>query len=215
MDHPEKRRLKKAMALSGFENWRPAVDVPELNRPQVRPSELEGTGRIAAVLVLLYASSGNRDDLKLVLTKRHVKLANHGGQISFPGGRQDANETLWQTATRETFEEVGIAPGKIDQLGRLNPVYIPPSDFTVDPFVGWHHGQPDFVRSEEEVDEIIEASVQSLLNPDTLKRGDIKSASGMNINVPYYQVGAHRVWGATAIMLGELIERIRQIPPIG
>jgi len=209
---PNKKRLESAMALSGFENWRPEVDVPALNRPPVRPTGLEGDGRIAAVLVLLYDSSESQkqNDLTLVLTQRHAKLANHGGQISFPGGRQDAGETLWQAAKRETFEEVGIAPQQIDRLGRLNPVYIPPSDFTVNPFVGWHQGKPKFVRSEDEVQEIIQASVESLLDPKTLKYGDIESASGMNINVPYYNVDGHRVWGATAIILGELIERLRR-----
>ena len=224
MNHSGKALLQQAMQLTGFENWQPEVDVPQLNRPRCRPEELEGIGRVAAVLVLLYVNpetnrrigpsfkTGFDDfDLKLVLTKRHTNLSNHGGQISFPGGRQESGESLWQTAKRETLEEVGIEFQNIELLGRLNSVYIPPSDFTVQPFVGWHHGRPGFVRAEEEVDEIIEASVRDLLDPAFLCRGDIESASGMKSNVPYYCVDGHQVWGATAIMLGELIERIRRV----
>ncbi len=230
------------MQLVGFENWRPAVDVPELNRPQTRPDEMDGDGRVAAVMLLLYSrniSAEPKDpaeDLKIVFTKRHPKLTNHAGQISFPGGQQDKGESLWQTAIRETFEEIGVDSGnkelaietkvtsagqledstmkaQIQMLGSLNSVYIPPSDFTVNPFVAWYTGQPKFIRSEHEVDEIIEASVSDLLNPSILKYGNIRSASGMNINVPFYEVGPHRIWGATALILGELIERIRRVQP--
>ena len=238
--NPTKTTLVKAMQLAGFENWRPKVDVPKLHRPRHRPSEMAGEGRSAAVMLLLYSSAaderpkGQAGRLKLILTKRHAKLASHAGQISFPGGQQDNGESLWQTAVRETFEEIGVggqelefnghdgddkarrfesgdSPSneRIELLGQLNPVYIPPSDFTVSPFVAWLNGTPKFVRSEEEVDEIIEVPLDHLLKPEVLKYGEIKSASGMKINVPYFEVETHQVWGATAIILGELIERIR------
>ena len=211
-----KERIAKAAKLGGFENYTPNVDVPELNRPRSRPAEMKGVGRVAAVLLLFFEDSGRPDsksDSRIVLTKRQAGLANHGGQISFPGGRKEGEESLWETATRESFEEIGVLQSKVELLGELNPVYIPPSDFTVSPFVGWHSGPPEFVRCEDEVAEIIEVSLSHLLEPETLQFGDIESASGMNINVPFYTVGKnqeHRVWGATAIMLGEMIERIRR-----
>ena len=116
-----------------------------------------------------------------------------------------------QTAIRETQEEIGVPANEIEVIGQLNPVYIPPSDFTVTPFVGWHSGQPRFVRSEEEVDQIIEAPLAHLLLPSTLIFGDIMHSTGESLRVPYYQVGNHKIWGATAIMLGEFIERLSRV----
>ena len=210
---PAKQSLIDAMSLSGFENWRPAVDVPHLNRPLCRPDDVPGVGRVAAVMILVFgdAPDSSDDGLKLVLTKRNANLSNHAGQISFPGGRQDEGETLEQTALRETEEEIGVARNEIEILGRLNPVYIPPSDFTVTPFVGWSSNPPHFVRSPDEVAEIIQAPISHLVDPRTLKIGDISTAKGVVKNVPFYEVNQHRVWGATAIMLGEFIERIKQV----
>ena len=212
------QHLVQAMSLSGFENWRPAVDVPELDRPVIRPSELPGPGRIAAVMIMVYPGStangsvnSGLADSNLVLTKRNSNLSKHASQISFPGGQQDNNEALQQTALRETAEEIGIAPSEIDVLGQLNSVYIPPSDFTVTPFVGWHVNQPRFVRCETEVEEIIETSIAHLLKPSTLTFGLITRGDGADLNVPFYNVGPHRVWGATAIMLGEFIERLSNV----
>ena len=104
-----------------------------------------------------------------------------------------------------------MARNEIEILGRLNPVYIPPSDFTVTPFVGWSSNPPHFVRSPDEVAEIIQAPISHLVDPATLKIGDISTAKGVVKNVPFYEVNQHRVWGATAIMLGEFIERIKQV----
>ncbi len=207
-----KQQLFDALQTPGFENRRPRVDVPHLNRPLSRPDKLPGPGRIAAVMLLAYEATDHDSSVpetRVVLTKRHAKLSKHANQISFPGGRQDNDETLAQTAIRETNEEIGIATGEIEILGKLNPVYIPPSDFTVTPFVGWHSGKPAFVRSESEVDMIIEVSLEHLLDPSTLVFGDIAHSSGEVLNVPFYLVDGHKVWGATAIMIGEFLERIR------
>ena len=212
MFSPTKQQLIAALSLSGFENWRPRVDIPELNRPMSRPEELPGRGRFAAVMMLIYSQLDNHE-LILVLTKRHAGLSKHAGQISFPGGQQDDGESLLHTALRETREEIGIANNEIEVLGKLNPVYIPPSDFSVTPFVGWHQGQPGFTLSEYEVEQVIAVPLAHLIEPATLVTGDVIVATGQALNVPYYQVNEHRVWGATAIMLGELIERISRVVP--
>lgn len=211
----EKPIIEAALSLSGFENWRPPVDVPKLNRPRHRPVELPGEGRTAAVMLLLYptASSNDRLDINIVLTRRHKQLTKHAGQISLPGGRQDEGESLRTTAVRETSEEIGVHAEDIEILGELNPVYIPPSDFSVAPFVGWHANPPSFVRSEREVEEIIEVSLQHLLAPDTMVEGEVEIPGGNKLRVPYYQVEHHRVWGATALILGEFIERLTRVSP--
>ena len=224
-----KEKLVQALGLSGFENWVSPVDAPNLHRPPARPPELSGQGRVAAVLVLLYPTSQTYDrvsgkpgdgfDISLVLTKRNTRLSSHAGQISFPGGGKEANETLWQTACRETFEEIGVGrwgadsqAEEIELIGRLNPIYIPPSDFTVSPFVGWQGVAPEFICAPEEVELVIETSLSHLLDPETLKIGEVVSANSGEIEVPFYEVGEHRVWGATAIILSELLERFRRIP---
>ena len=203
--------IQSALSLPGFEDWQSPVDVPHLHRPRQRPVEMPGKGRVAAVMLLLYpTATDGRPEIKLALTRRHENMAKHAGQISFPGGRQDEGESLQQTAVRETTEEIGVKENEIEILGRLKPIYIPPSDFTVSPFVGWHAGQPVFVRSEEEVEEIIEVSLQHLMAPETMVEGDVTIPDGRQLRVPYYQVDHHQVWGATALILGEFIERVRR-----
>lgn len=207
-----KQKISAAMGLSGFDRWRPAVDVPHLVRPRLRPDDLPGEGRQAAVMVLLFPDGLDfHSDTNLVLTRRHDHLTNHAGQISLPGGRQEEGESLIRTALRESTEEIGVLAEKIEVLGKLNQVYVPPTDFTVVPFVGWHDDPPEFIRSESEVAEIIETSLEHLLRPETLVHGTINTEDGTELLVPYYQVEDHRVWGATAIILSELIERLRQV----
>ncbi len=164
-------------------------------------------------MLVLYLASPEGEPRKapepnLVLTRRCENLNKHAGQISLPGGRQDDGECLETTALRETFEEIGVAPEQVELLGQLNPVYIPPSDFTVTPFVGWLDHRTDFVPSDLEVAEIIEVPLQKLLRPETLVIGPVRTANGSVLNVPYYQIDRHQVWGATAIILAEFIERL-------
>jgi 8-oxo-dGTP pyrophosphatase MutT (NUDIX family) len=214
MRQPSKKRIASALSMPGFEDWQPRFDVPDLQRPRTRPDDLPGQGRVAAVMILMYPNlrqPAADETPQLVLTKRHAKLSKHAGQISFPGGRQDPGESLEQTALRETFEEIGIAQHQIEILGQLNSVYIPPSDFTVTPFVGWYDDQPQFILAPEEVDEVIEASLTRLLHPETLVVGDVRIEDGRILTAPHYQIGAHQVWGATAIILSELIERLSQV----
>ena len=213
----KKAFIQAALALSGFENWRPPVDVPDLHRPRHRPAELPGSGRTAAVMLLLYQAerSGDPTDISLVLTRRHERLTKHAGQISFPGGRQDEGESLLKTAVRETTEEIGVREKDIEILGELNSIYIPPSDFTVSPFVGWHDDRPVFVRSQREVEEIIEVPLRCLLDPETLVEGEVTTPEGKKLRVPCYLFGQHQVWGATALILGEFIERLNQVQQQG
>jgi len=97
-------------------------------------------------------------------------------------------------------------------IGQLKPIYIPPSDFTVSPFVGWQDSKPEFVCALDEVEAVIETRLSHLLDPETLKLGTVVSPSSGKIEVPFYEVGEHRVWGATALMLSELLERVRRLP---
>ena len=169
-----------------------------------RPPEQQGDPRQGAVLLLLFP---RQHELRFVLTRRRDDLAAHAGQISLPGGRREDGESLQETALREANEEIGIDRNAVAILGRLAPLYILPSDFEVFPFVGWHEEPPAFVPQLSEVAEIIEVPLADLL--DKKSRGEeVWRRRGITMNVPFFQVGAHKVWGATAMMLSEFAERL-------
>ena len=202
---PEK--IHQALALNGFD----AVTAQNRMMPfgpaqRVIPQDTTGL-RIGAVLLLLYC---RQDDIYLVLTKRREDLQAHAGQISFPGGRQEDSESLLTTALRETEEEIGIPKTAVLSLGQLTTIYIPPSGFLVHPFVGWYQNgsEPEFMPSAGEVAQIIEVPLKTLLDPKTAVQEpwDFK---GHQVMVPYFAIQEHKVWGATAIMLSEFVERLR------
>lgn len=146
----------------------------------------------------------------VVLTRRRDDLQAHAGQVSLPGGRQEPRETLEETALRETREEVGVPPAAITILGQLTPLYIFPSDFEVHPFVGWHQGVPAFRPQPAEVAEIIETPLAALFDEQT-RREEMWEWRDNPLHVPFYQIGEHKVWGATAMMLSDFVERVRTI----
>jgi 8-oxo-dGTP pyrophosphatase MutT (NUDIX family) len=158
--------------------------------------------RDAAVLILLYPRDGS---LHFPLTLRTEDTRNHKGQVSLPGGAREAGETLLDTALRETKEEIGVGPEGVEPLGSLSPLDIPHSGFHVQPFVAFVGEAPRFVLEAREVAELIEASLDELLAEDSARIEERVVEAG-KILVPYYSLGGHKVWGATAMMLAELRE---------
>ena len=156
----------------------------------------------AAVLALFYPSEGK---LHLVFIKRNEYDGPHSAQISFPGGIREAGDlSLVDTALREAREELGLEE-KIEVLGALTPLHIPVSNFLVYPFVGWMNSTPAFLPDPSEVQYVVEASLESLLDPlnidsETLYHHDT------NIEAPFYRIGKEKIWGATAMMLSELLQ---------
>ena len=128
----KKEKLKKLFKISDFDYIRAQNSMAPKPRTSVRPPEKKGTPNQGAVMLLLY---NKNHKLNILFIKRQDNLSYHPGQISFPGGTHENKETFLETAFRETYEEVGIEPDALDVLGNLNPVYIPPSDFMVYPFV--------------------------------------------------------------------------------
>jgi 8-oxo-dGTP pyrophosphatase MutT (NUDIX family) len=174
-------------------------------RPGTAPIEdLARDCRRAGVLVLLYPGAGG---LSLVLTRRTDLLESHRGQISFPGGGLHPGESAREAALREAEEELGISPAGLDLLGELSPIYIPASGFCVHPLVAFAEQRPDFVANPHEVAEIIEAPLSCLLDPAT-RREESWPWQGGDRRVPFYAIGEHKVWGATAMMLCELLALI-------
>jgi len=198
--------IRQSLELSTFNGE--AAQQQMIPRPRgVRPPDKAGHPRQGAVLVVLYDRDG---DTHLVLTRRRDDLNDHAGQISFPGGRREDGEFLKATALREAEEEIGLRPANLTILGRLTCLYIPPTDYEVYPFVAWHDGRPLFRRQLGEVDQIIEVSLSYLLDPAN-QHEEPWDYRGMIIQVPFYLVESHKVWGATAMMLSEFLERLRVV----
>lgn len=163
--------------------------------------EAQRNARRAAVLALLYPYEGSTG---LVLTQRTEDLNAHSGQISFPGGRIEPGESPVEAALREGWEEVGVDPAAPDVLGTLTDLYIPPSDFTVTPVVATITERPFFRPQEEEVDLIIEVPLPVLLDPSK-RTSALWTLGGREIEIPYFAYGDFEIWGATAMMLAELV----------
>jgi len=160
-----------------------------------------GRDRPAAVLILLFA----RDEVPhVVLTVRGADLPHHADQISLPGGRPAPGETAEQTALREAVEEVGVDVTGLAIAGRLTPVHIAVSGFTVQPIVAIADVAPVFVPAPGEVAAVLEVPLALLADPATLRTGR-RARGGIEIDAPYFAVGDHQVWGATAMLLGELL----------
>jgi 8-oxo-dGTP pyrophosphatase MutT (NUDIX family) len=154
------------------------------------------------VLVLFYPAPDG--ELRIVLTRRTERLESHRGQISLPGGSMDPGEDARAAARREAQEELGIDPESLELLGELSPLYIPPSRFCVYPVVAYAARPLRFTPSEEEVAEVLEVPVKQLLVPAT-RCEETWELRGDPVLVPFYAVGPHKVWGATAMMLCELL----------
>ena len=168
----------------------------------------------AGVLLLLYpdrVDSINTSDristsnLYLALIRRTEYPGVHSGQISFPGGRREGQESLQITALREAQEEIGIVPHSLRVVGQLSPLYVPASNFCIYPFVAFSPVRPTFRLDAREVAELIETPLSHLLEPTTCKEISRYFQNYGERRIPYYDVFGHQVWGATAMMLGEFL----------
>ena len=168
----------------------------------------------AGVLALLYP---NHEGTPMVLlTVRRSDLSHHPGQISFPGGRCEQDEAPRNTALREASEEVGLVPNTCAVLGALTSLYIPPSGFCVHPFVAVCTCAPRITLQTSEVEAALPASVPQLMHPDT-RTIETWTLHGRDVDVPYYAIDDYTVWGATAMMLAELlavVQRVSALPPL-
>ncbi|MDE0538234.1 MAG: CoA pyrophosphatase [Rhodospirillales bacterium] len=165
----------------------------------------DGKLRPAAVLVPLVNHGGG---LTVLLTKRTEHLNNHAGQISFPGGRvDDEDDGPEHTALRETEEEVGIDRNRIEIVSHLDD-YVVGTGFLVRPVVGFIEPPIDVDKHDHEVDEVFEAPLEFLIDPENVERHHRE----FNGRVRHFFAITYRdyyIWGATAGMLCNLAERLR------
>ena len=158
------------------------------------------------------------NQVKLILILRNTYNGVHSNQIGFPGGRvEDYDKTLFDTAIRETYEEIGVRVQKNELIRELHEIYIPPSNFNVYPFLVILNHPPSFVKDDKEVKEVITIDLESLLNckitqtqiPIPAKLNELNIQN--DVEVPAFKLAGYNVWGATAMMLSEIRDLINDV----
>ena len=170
--------------------------------PREAAADLESFRR-AGVLVPLFVRDAR---LWVLFTRRTESVEHHRGQISFPGGSEEPEDgSLYETALRESREELAIAPGDVILLGSLSPI-VTVTNFYVEPYVA-AVPQPYVWRpAEAEIAEVIEAPLAALMDPAVLEE---KTMPGREGTILFYHYGKHVIWGATARIVAELLEALR------
>lgn len=157
--------------------------------------------RLSSVMVLLYEKEG-RIHLPLMVRTEDGRV--HSGQVSLPGGKVDsADESYGATALRETEEEIGIQRSDIRMIGGLTPIYIPPSNFLVHPFIGWLDSPPQFTPNRDEVAHLLEADIEGIFDPAHYVSNTLVLRNGKQVETPAFVYREQRIWGATAMILSE------------
>jgi 8-oxo-dGTP pyrophosphatase MutT (NUDIX family) len=160
----------------------------------------------AAVLVPIY---GWPERPGIVFTERRADLRRHAGEISFPGGRRDeADESFAETAVRETEEEVGLPRHEVELVGALPPFGTFVTNFKVHPIVGLIPSDFAFVASPVEVESVLSFTVEELRDSFAMRR---LVRRGIPIRTPTFELGETLIWGATARILGDLLERLSSL----
>jgi 8-oxo-dGTP pyrophosphatase MutT (NUDIX family) len=168
-------------------------------------SEINSTP--AAVLILLYLAD---NEIYFFLTKRTDELKHHKGQISFPGGTQEGNEKLIDTALRETQEEIGINKTSISIIGTITPLFVPVTGFMIYPFIGYSLNKLNPKPDPVEVATIFSVNISDLLNKEN-RTTEIRNIRGYDVQVPYFKLNDYQVWGATSMILSEFRDLIKFI----
>ena len=158
----------------------------------------------AAVLVPLYLDAHGA--LHAVFTERRADLRRHAGEISFPGGRRDEEDShLRDTALRETYEEIGLPPDAVELLGALQPTPTFVTNYAIYPFVGLIEPGFAWVLQEAEVGQVLELPLESVRQGYARRR---LVRRGMPFRTDTYEVDGHLIWGATARIVADLLERV-------
>lgn len=173
------------------------------------PRSPSASTRIAAVLIPLYQI---KESIFTVFIQRTEYEGVHSGQISFPGGmKEQSDKNIIETALRETYEEIGVKSSSISVIGTLTPLFIPVSDILVTPVAGWMDCKPEFKLENNEALFLIEGDLKRFLDPSIVKikcfevRGEMRE-------IKYFDYNSHVIWGATAMILNELMEIIKRMP---
>jgi len=193
----------------------PAMESHAKMAPVERIESLKNTSfenlnpKNAGVMMLFYPKEGITH---LVLILRSSYGGVHSAQIAFPGGKFEIEDICFsRTALRETEEEIGVNPDKMEIIKPFSPMYIPPSNFMVYPFLGVCKDELCFIPQPEEVADIIELPLSVFLSDEIVTTVNLSTSYAMNIDVPAFEIEGHVVWGATAMMLSELKDVLKEV----
>ena len=165
----------------------------------------------AGVMALFYPKGQDRTHLLLIQRKSHPKDV-HSNQIGFPGGKMEkSDEDLRATAIRETYEEVGVPMDRIEVVRGFSEIYIPPSNFEVQPFMGLYRNPEPFIAQESEVAALIEVPLEEVLSNANLYTENLTTSYAKNVSVPAFKLNGHTVWGATGMMLSEIRAMLKEV----
>jgi len=168
--------------------------------------------RQSSVLILLFLRD---NQIYFVLMQRPEYKGVHSGQISLPGGKsEETDESLIYTALREAQEEIGVESSRVQIIGQLTELYIPPSNFLVTPVVGYLAKSPQFSPDPSEVARIIEVKMTDLLIDAHVQMKTIRLPQGLPMEVPSFFIEGNVIWGATAMILSELKDIINEITKV-
>lgn len=174
-----------------------------------RMKEKAKNAKLAGVLALFYPKA---HETHLVLILRNSYKGVHSAQVGFPGGKYEEDDgDLMETALREAEEEVGVSKNIVDVLKKMSPLYIPPSNFMVHPYVAISESTPNFIKQDEEVDAIIEVKLKNFLDDANTITTRVPTSFDVEVDVPAFKLNGHIVWGATAMMLGEIKDLLKQV----
>lgn len=178
-------------------------ELTEAARNQINPKK-------AGVMVLFCPSSSSTTNMILILRKTYKGV--HSAQVGFPGGKiEKGDSSLRQAALRETEEEIGVQSGSIHVIKKLTELYIPPSNFFVQPYLGVTNVSPNFVLQKDEVETLIEVPLHHFMDDDVIVKETILTSYGKHDDVPAYKLNGYTVWGATAMMLSEVRQLLKQV----
>ncbi len=185
--------------------------VPEFRINELQEAKLNKEApRKAAVMALFYPNEKQETHLLFILRKTYKGV--HSNQVAFPGGKAEKEDAgLRGTALRETHEEVGVHPNDILVLKELTEIFIPPSNFDVQPFIGLYKKPKPFVIQESEVAALLEVSLTHFLSDECITTKNITTSYATNVDVPAFKLNGYNVWGATAMMLSEIKTLLKQV----
>lgn len=166
--------------------------------------------RSAGVVALFYPDENTETKLVLILRKTYKGV--HSAQVGFPGGKVEISDaSIQHAAIRETWEEVGVPEHEIEILRAMTQVYIPPSNFFVHPFIGISRATPKFIKQDDEVEAIIEVFLKDFISETSVVTKTVSTSYNVQVAVPAFQLNNHVVWGATAMMLSEIKDLLKEL----
>lgn len=172
--------------------------------------EKSKSARKAGVMALFYPNIEGETYLVLILRKTYKGV--HSAQVGFPGGKYEREDNdLKATAIRETEEEVGVPESMIKVIKTMTPIYIPPSNFIVHPYLAVSESTPKFIKQDDEVEAIIEVKLKEFLDEANTVTTRVPTSFNVEVDVPAFKLNNKIVWGATAMMLSEVKDLLKQV----